>query len=677
MQPPFAEARAPDREHVRRATEPPCAPLPSRPTTVAGCALDASCSDASPGNGACDTGATVLIGGSNVAECTLRAAIEEANAFAGRDVIVVDPETPPSSGSNLQIVPQSVLPIVTETVLIDGRTAPGYLPGSAATLSLSGSGVSDPDGNGLEFRDPGASDSALYAVEIRGFPADGVRVVNTDGFRMHSCHIGTTLGFFASGNGDAGIDIGFGATDTVVLANRVGTDIDGETALPNALGIRVRGSRTRIGSTTDGGNLVSGNSGTGLYLGDFDGSPSDITVVGNRIGVDEDVALPLGNGGDGIIVDDLSNVVIRANVIGANGRKGIYALDAAPRVYGNWIGTNEAGANLGNVAEGVDCRVGDCEIGGDLPGQGKTIGFNGGYGVELVGDRARVLYNDIGVDAVGRPMGNGEAGLRLAANADSEIRGNAIGHNPVGILTFADEDVVVEGNSIGVDRLGNPAANTSHGIQLLTSDRVRIGVVGSTARPTEAGNTIANNGGTGVFVDDFGTDPLDVTIRGNGIYGNAGLPIALGTEAGTLNDPGDGDVGPNLLLNAPEIDEGGTSYDDTSQTLTVRYRVDSALANADYPLRIEFYTMDGRFWIGEDLYPAAAAGSFRTTTISVTPIGFSGEAFVGATATDRDGRGSTSQLGVSVAVPEPDQAWSLPVLALVWLRGRRRGAGAR
>src|SRR2546425_5612740 len=72
----------------------------------------ADTTDAAPGDGVCDDG-----GGA----CTLRAAIEEANANAGADTIAF------SVASGVQtIAPASPLPSITETATIDGTTQPGF-----------------------------------------------------------------------------------------------------------------------------------------------------------------------------------------------------------------------------------------------------------------------------------------------------------------------------------------------------------------------------------------------------------------------------------------------------------------------------------------------------------------------------------------------------------------------
>ena len=70
--------------------------------------------DISPGNGVCDDG---------TGNCTLRAAIEEANAIAGKDTIAFGI---PGAGVHT-IQPTIELPFITDSVVIDGYTQPGQV----------------------------------------------------------------------------------------------------------------------------------------------------------------------------------------------------------------------------------------------------------------------------------------------------------------------------------------------------------------------------------------------------------------------------------------------------------------------------------------------------------------------------------------------------------------------
>lgn len=73
-------------------------------------------------NGVCTTGQTVTINGSPVAECALRAAIQEANGTAGADVIKFNI---PNFGVHT-ITPGSPFDQINDQVTIDGSTQPGF-----------------------------------------------------------------------------------------------------------------------------------------------------------------------------------------------------------------------------------------------------------------------------------------------------------------------------------------------------------------------------------------------------------------------------------------------------------------------------------------------------------------------------------------------------------------------
>jgi len=126
-------------------------------------------------------------------------------------------------------------------------------------------------------------------------------------------------------------------------------------------------------------------------------------------------------------------------------------------------------------------------------------------------------------------------------------------------------------------------------------------------------------------------------ILGNQISGNAGLGVSLGATARLANDPGDGDTaaaGANFGQNFPEI----SAFSVTGSTLDLSYRVDSAIANSSYPLRVEFFKADGdegRDLIGVDSYTAAQAQMVKGISLAIPAgISLSADDVIVATATD-------------------------------------------
>ena len=138
---------------------------------------------------------------------------------------------------------------------------------------------------------------------------------------------------------------------------------------------------------------------------------------------------------------------------------------------------------------------------------------------------------------------------------------------------------VVQGNLIGVGSDGTtPLGNAAHGVHITTVD---ANMIGGTA--AGAGNTIAHNTWTGVNIQN--NSATANSILGNAIHSNGGIGIDLGVDGVTPNDviPGDGDSGPNDLLNFPVI----SSATESGGSVTVTFDLDVP-ANPDQ-YRVEFF----------------------------------------------------------------------------------------
>ncbi len=178
--------------------------------------------------------------------CTLRAAIEEANATPGPDTIGFSL----GESSQFTISPTTALPAITETVTIDGYTHPGATEntsafGDNANLVIQLSGDSSPGSIGLDL-------SASTGSVVRGLVVNGF---------------------------ERGIQAGEGS---VIAGNFVGTDFAGTSAIGNIYGIGVEdvGNVTIGGTTPAARNLISGNS-IGILA---NGNVDDSSILGNYIG---------------------------------------------------------------------------------------------------------------------------------------------------------------------------------------------------------------------------------------------------------------------------------------------------------------------------------------------------------------------------------------------------------
>ena len=216
-----------------------------------------------------------------------------------------------------------------------------------------------------------------------------------------------------SGNGRSGVYItDEGTTGNVVLGNYVGVDASGAADLgndSNGIGLYGDAQYTIIGGDTEGQrNVISGNSGDGIQIGNP--AVAYNTIAGNYIGTDATGTARLGNDEHGIDIynDTHDNTIGPGNVIAANGGHG---LELSGRTYNhvihaNYVGTNAAGATtLGNVGHGIRIRFANWD---NTIGPDNVIACNGGHGVTIEDDRTTghtitrnsIFANDGGIDLV-------------------------------------------------------------------------------------------------------------------------------------------------------------------------------------------------------------------------------------------------------------------------------------
>ena len=196
-------------------------PTTGRPTAVYAANFTVNSTDisidANPGDGVCDDGA---------GNCTLYAAIQEANALPGADVINFN-----IPGAGVQTISFFNMPIpITEPVLIDGYSQPGASPN---TLT-----------NGSD---------AVLLIELRG------NGEISDGLILSGSDI-TVQGLVVNNFNGSQILVS-GATNANISGNYIGTDATGLASGSFATGIRVEtSSGTVIGGSSPGArNIISGN----------------------------------------------------------------------------------------------------------------------------------------------------------------------------------------------------------------------------------------------------------------------------------------------------------------------------------------------------------------------------------------------------------------------------------
>ncbi len=217
-----------------------------------------------------------------------------------------------------------------------------------------------------------------------------------------------------SGNTFDGIQVtGSGTTGTIIVGNRIGTDITGTLALANVAGVYIQNAAgTMIGGTASGdSNLISGNTADGVYL--YGSGTTGTIIVGNEIGTDITGVLALGNE-NGVRVENAPDNTIGGsvsgdtNVISGNSTDGVYLYGSGTTgtvIAGNKIGTDITGTlSLGNQ-NGVRVEnAPDNTIGGTVSGDTNLISGNSFAGIQLydAGTTGTIIAgNKIGTDITG------------------------------------------------------------------------------------------------------------------------------------------------------------------------------------------------------------------------------------------------------------------------------------
>jgi hypothetical protein len=247
-------------------------------------------------------------------QCTLRAAIQQANKHSGADTIKFNI---PSSDTNCDttthvctIAVGSEPPQITQQVTIDG-----YTQGDATSDT-----ADDATENTIPLTEAGTNAALKIELYPDGPTDNGLSIGNSS---SNVVIRGLVINQFGQGIRTRG------GTGHKVEGNFIGTDPSGTIKKSNSFGVIVGGTNgSTIGGTTpDKRNLISGNLSEGVLVGhDSSRGSSGNTIEGNLIGTDKD-GNPLGNGMNGVELEfngaiDTGNRIL-SNSIFSNGLLGI------------------------------------------------------------------------------------------------------------------------------------------------------------------------------------------------------------------------------------------------------------------------------------------------------------------------------------------------------------------
>jgi hypothetical protein len=337
-------------------------------------------------------------------------------------------------------------------------------------------------------------------------------------------------------------------------------------------------------------------------------------------------------------------------------------------VEGCYFGTDAAGVAvppLGlNGSIGVDTSI-PVRIGGLLPAQRNLFAGptgntgNSGIGMRFTATASGVVQGNLigttrdGTARQGYSLGvwvqtKTSAADLLIGGTDANARNLISGNVGTGILlenfgSILVDRVVIEGNWIGTDVTGAlPLPNGSVASQHAGIHRIQNFGGGSFNRiggsAPGAANRIAFNTGRGILATGVGSagNAGTLEIGDNEIYANAGIAFD-NTDGPRANDPGDADLGTNRMQNHPEIQ---SALRPPGGGIAVDFRVDTAVANAAYPIRVDFYRADPSGGPLAKVGSASIAAVDAQSTRSILLTDIQGLGFLTTMATDALGNSS-------------------------------------
>ena len=519
--------------------------------------------DAIVGDGVCDTGAI-----SGQTECTLRAAIQEANFDpASTTITFAIPTTDGNHAGGIWTIPLiGELPPVTTSTTIDATTQPGHANGVPVVV-VDGTGLAAGD-DGFTFA-AGADNSVLRGFSIVNIPntgavveadlveltgnflgvlPDGAPGPNTNGIQVSNGAFQTDIG----GSGERrnviseSTNVGIIVTDvgtesTLITGNLIGLAPDGLSARANRTGIQVRSSAV---DTTILSSAIAENDVFGIDI-----KASDVFVYDNRI---------TGNGNDQIQISSGAQFVEigepgRGNEIVDGGADGVAVLAGSTNVeiVDNTIRGN-VGAGVVVDDAGTEARI----------SQNKVYD-NGGIGIDLGSDGETDNDPNDGDngpnDLLNKPVIVSETKNPTATEVRVELDLPPAANQYV--IEFFDSDSATPGSAqrfvdqIQVAFAGNSPLEYSHslppGLSFVTATVSEVaagGEVGATSEISDVVDPVhvVNPGNQTNTAGDVVSLPMDVNVGLGLRYTATGLPSGLvisdtGVISGTIDPTVSGD----------------------------------------------------------------------------------------------------------------------------------------
>jgi hypothetical protein len=585
---------------------------------------------------------------------SLRQAILDANANAGQDTISF--AIPASAGNTINV--PSALPTISDPIIIDGTTEASGAAAGQPLIILNGAGAV----LGTDGLDLTAGDNSIIGLAIEKFSGAGIRITGLGNNTIQSSYIGTDPTGAVAGNNE---------------------------------GLVVQTNGNYIG-TPGHGNVISGNTVNGVHISaPAAGSPvSANTISSNFIGTNASGTAALGNS-IGILLDNVSNTLVNANVVSGNSQDGIQLINSA--AGGNVVTANHVGVDttgtlaVSNFGNGVSVINSTGALIGGAGANGNIISGNFGDGVSISNSSLlTVAGNSIGTDASGTILTDSAA--NSFANFGSGVDLQAGSHdNTIGGVAPAARNVIAGSFGSGVwVHTGASAANLIQGNFIGTDANATLalgsqgnGVTVASPGATFIGNTVGNNQGNGFQLGAAATlqgNFIGTQIDGITPLANIGDGVNV-TSSGSLigttgADPGNviafnGANGINIVSGTQNAIRGNSIYSNTK--LGIDLGNDGVTPNATAPrtgannLQNHPDLVSAQVIGGTSMTVSGTlTGSLYTTTYTIdifsnsgldntTPATVQGRTFLGSIQVTTDASGNCTFSAPGLAAPSNNQ----------------------
>jgi len=421
---------------------------------------------------------------------------------------------------------------------------------------------------------------------------DGIELDNgVSSATIGGTSLGINIGNVISGNDRHGIGIYDASVPATIRRNLIGTNAAGTADLGNSMsGIYLSESdlysdaAITIGSETDAldGNTISGNNNDGVEITEM---MRKVHVYGNKIGTNEAGTAKIGNSLAGIRILSSFNKIGEqleapsSNIISGNGGSGIMLVTADSTgndIWNNYIGTNAADANLGNTADGIYINQSANDNQiGGSPGAANRIAYNGGNGINV----ADGINDQISTNSI---YSNTGLGIDLDGNGVTDNDTNDIDSGPNNRQNFP---MIVNASTASIYGNLNSTPNAQFTIEFFRVD-----------------SCDASGNGEGKYF--LASKNLTVTNNGVGIFNYFNIPLTVGqiiTATATDANGNTSEFSPCRTVNpAPgtlSLSAATYSANESSVTRTI---VVNRTGGSFGTVQVNYATSDGSATAGQD-----------------------------------------------------------------------------